>query len=330
MDSCAYVTQGWGVHDERWVAALRDCGFTVETFSRDRDGLSVEEIRGALDDTRGPVLAGPVNSMTEALVGGSRPVIGLSWGFDLLEMHDSGSDLSWMSRLNGLIVDSHANRDIARGSGIATNRVFEIPWGIDIGAFTPQGDALTPDNFDLPSTARLILSLRALDPLYRVADIIDAFALIAADHTDAHLLIGNNGHLRDELEARAVDSGVRHRIRFIGKFAESELPPLLRAAAIYVTASEVDGTSVTLLQAMACEIPVVASDTPGNRQWVAPGRAGALFTTHSTAALADRLGEMLDSPPEPIQRAAARAVVAEHADWTKNSAALGSIMRGST
>jgi len=324
-----YVTQGWGVHDERWVSALRDCGFTVETFSRDRDAMSVEEIRSALDRTHGPVLAGPLNSMTEALVSGSRPVIGLSWGFDLLEMHDSGSDLAWIKRLNGLIVDSHANREIALGSGIASGRVFEIPWGIDIGAFTPQGDALTPDTFDLTSTARLILSLRALEPIYRVADIIDAFALIAADHPDAYLLIGNNGHLRHELEARAADSGVGHRIRFIGKLAESELPPLLRAAAVYVTASEVDGTSVTLLQAMACQIPVVASDTPGNRQWVAPERAGALFTTHSTAALADRLREMLDSPPEPTQRAAARTVVVENANWTKNSAALGSIMRGS-
>ena len=318
------------MHDERWVAALRDCGFTVETFSHDRDGLSPEEIRGALDRAHGPILAGPLNSMTEALVGGSRPVIGLSWGFDLLEMHDSGSDLSWMKRLYGLIVDSHANREIAHGSGIAANRVFEIPWGIEIGAFTPQGDALTPDNFGLPSTARLILSLRALEPLYCVADIIDAFALISADHPDAYLLIGNDGHLRDELEARSADSGVGHRIRFIGKLAESELPPLLRTAAVYVTASEVDGTSVTLLQAMACEIPVVASDTPGNRQWVVPDRAGALFRTRSPAALADRLGEILKSPPEPTQRAAARAVVAEHADWTRNSTALGSIMRGST
>jgi glycosyltransferase involved in cell wall biosynthesis len=46
-----------------------------------------------------------------------------------------------------------------------------------------------------------------------------------------------------------------------------------------VSASEVDGTSVTLLQAMACGTPVVVSDIDGNRGWVTEGKTGRLFRT---------------------------------------------------
>ena len=316
------------MHDERWVAALQDCGFVVETFSRDRDGLTVARIRQALERGHGPVLAGPLDSITKEVASSSRPVVGLSWGFDLLRMHGSGADMAWMRELQGLIVDSHANRDIAVKSGVSVDQVFEIPWGIDINAFTPRGEVLDPSTFDLPASAQTILSLRALEATYRVKDIVDAFTLITHDYRDTYLLVGNDGSLRAELEAHATTSGVGDRLRFIGRFAEYDLPALLRAATVYVTASEVDGTSVTLLQAMACGTPVIASDAPGNRQWVSPDRAGRLFDTHSPESLADQLREMLDSPPGPSQRAAARDLVVEEANWSRNRAQLGSIMRG--
>jgi len=326
-ESCAYVTHNWGVHDQRWVVALEETGFAVETFSLTRDRLTPTELRVVLDRGEGSILAGPLDSVTKELTGLSRPLVGLSWGFDLINMQTSGADLSWLRLLDGLIVDSDATRDIAMRSGLQPDRIHQIPWGIDIDAFSPDGARADARDWGVPAGAKMIVSLRALEQIYRVVDIIDAFALIAAELPDTHLVVGNDGTLRDELTERAASHGLSHRTHFIGMLPESELAPLLREASVYVTASEVDGTSVTLLQAMACGTPLVASDTPGNAQWVLPGQTGSLFQTHSAESLAQELRLVLASPADTHQTVAARAAVVEHADWHRNSRKLATIMR---
>ena len=326
-EPCAYATHNWGVHDERWVATLEDAGFSVETFSLTRDRLTSAELRVTLEGGEGPVLAGPLESVTKDLTGLSRPVVGLSWGFDLMDVQTAGADMSWLRLLDGLIVDSNATRDIAIQSGLEQDRLHLIPWGIEIDAFSSDGARAGGHDLGLPSEVNLIVSLRALEPIYRVADILDAFALVAPEFPNTHLVIGNDGTLRRELTERAASHGLSHRIHFIGRLPEPDLAPLLRGARVYVSASEVDGTSVTLLQAMACGTPVVASDTPGNAQWVIPGRTGSLFQTHSAESLAQELRQVLASPADPHQIAAARAAVVEHADWHRNSRELATIMR---
>ena len=329
-EPCAYVSQTWGVHDHRWVEALVDLGFEVQVFSCEKDGSTIEQIRSELAHTQGPVLAGPLTTITRQLIGISRPLVGLSWGFDLFKLESSGEDLSWLEQLDGLIVDSTATRDIALASGLQEAKVHSIPWGIDIDVFTPQGPVMDLDEWGVPSSKSTIVSLRALEPLYRVGDIIDAFALIAADEAESHLIIGNDGTLQQQLIERVQAQGLGDRTTFIGKLPETELPELLRASSVYVTASEVDGSSVTLLQAMSCGVPVVASNTLGNGEWVVPGETGQLFTTGSpheiAAALSDALHESAHGDPQGLT-AKARDLVKERADWNRNRHTLGTIMR---
>ncbi len=109
---------------------------------------------------------------------------------------------------------------------------------------------------------------------------------------------------------------------------EVVLPGLLGAAAAYVTASEVDGSSVTLLQAMACGTAVVASNTPGNSEWVTPGTSGLLFQVADPTDLAAALGKVLDSGGGTSNKlgSSARKVVEERADWARNSNQLAHIL----
>jgi len=329
-EPCAYVSQTWGVHDHRWVEALLDSGYEVQVFSCDRDGLTIEQIRSQLAHSQSPVLAGPLTSITRPLVGISRPLVGLSWGFDLFHLQSDGTAMSWLQQLDALIVDSTATRDIALASGLEATRIHSIPWGIDIDTFTSEGPALDLHEWGVSASDTTIVSLRALEPLYRVVDIVDAFALIASDDSAVHLLIGNDGSLRQQLTEHVQARGISDRTTFMGKLPEAELPELLRASTVYVTASEVDGSSVTLLQAMSCAVPVVASATPGNAEWVIPGETGHLFTTGSphemAAALSDALHDSAHGDPQGLTTNA-RDLVKERADWNRNRRALGTIMR---
>lgn len=325
---CTYVTQGWGVHDVRWTTALRSSGFTVTDLSVTRDRLSISNLRKKLQGAYDPVLVGPLD-LAHDLIGITAPLIGLSWGFDLVEAHDRQSGLAWIAQLNGLIVDSQHTRKIALSTQIPSERVHTIPWGVDLATFTSDGPRANLTAFGVPEGAQALLSLRALEPIYRIEDIIRGFACMALKIPNAFLLVGNDGSLRAQLEDVARSLEIADRIRFIGTLPEESLPALLRSVSAYITASEVDGSSVTLLQAMACGSPVVASNIPGNAEWVTPDVTGLLFRLADPTDLAESLIKLLiSSPPATVMklRNEARKLAEEHADWSQNSAHLARIL----
>lgn len=335
---CVYATAGWGIHDERWVAALLEIGFRPFVVSLGRDATDALELREAVLSaaTVGglslPVLAGPLHSVTVALTDLPISVVGLSWGYDLSDLDRDGADLGWLTRLRGLIVDSEANRLIALAAGVEPERITFMPWGVDLAAFPFHAPWIDAFELGVPPHAPLVLSLRAHEPIYRVADIITAFAQVPRrddvheDFPDPHLIISHQGSLTGELKALVRALGVHGRTRFIGTVPETDLVPLLGRASCYVTASEVDGTSVTLLQAMACGTPVIASDTPGNRGWVEEGVTGYLFPVGDVEALTSRLIEVTARYPQEIVDRA-RAQVERDADWQANLGRLAGALR---
>lgn len=316
-----YASDTWGVHDQRWVAALESCGFAVEVFT---GGSSDHEaILNALPSAA-PVLAGPLTTVTRSLVDLPRRVVGLSWGFDIQPGHSQAADpgsLEWLCQLDALIVDSPSSSQIAQSLGVDAARIHLLPWGIDLDAFPADGPVA---DLGLPLGARVILSLRRHDHLYRTADIIEAFGQAAAADPDLVLVMGGAGPLTEQHRQRVTALGLDDRVHFTGLVDESAVAPLLRAADIYVTATETDGTSVTLLQAMACRVPVLASAIPGNEWWIEDGLTGRTFPVGDIDALA---GLMVGAGSSENCLDRARATVVERADWQANRRALSAIMR---
>ena len=327
--SCTYVTHGWGVHDERWVSALAINGFDVYSLSCGRDQVEQEDLPDAIEDYPGVVLAGPLTTIASHLVGIERPVVDLSWGFDLYALARDASKAGWLKQMKGLIVDSEATLRIARDLGVSDSKILTMPWGVDLDRFTPDPPLTETPSSGCPLDLITVLSLRALEPIYRVQDIIEAFARLARHDRRLRLVIGNDGSEKRSLVRLTQDLRITRSVSFIGHVAEANLPPILRKASIYVTASEVDGTSVTLLQAMACGTPVVASDTPGNRPCVIPGKTGHTFLTADpeslTAALSKSI-EAIESQESEAMTQAAWQRVAASADWKRNIRQLGRLM----
>jgi len=317
---CVYVSATSGIHDKRWVQALVDLGHNPAVFSLDTSS-SLDALISSVQEAAGsslPVLAGPLTTITQHLVAQAPElsVVGLSWGFDLFELLAHG-ELSWLHNLAGLVIDSEPTQLIATSAGLPLERLTFIPWGIDLPAFTPVGPTISLPTLGWGDSSRMLLSLRAHEELYRVGDILEAFDDVASTDPNVMLVIGHSGSLTATLRARVSELQLDDRVRFIGTITEAELPDWLRAAACYVTASEVDGTSVTLLQAMACETPIVASETPGNLGWIEDGKTGSTFTTGSIPSLTSALMTVLSSDTEPSS-ARARALVLEKADWSMN------------
>lgn len=319
MDPCRYVSATSGVHDERWLAALRALRFDPQALIADPvKDVGLASLREAIAGGQGPVLAGPLE-VARHLIDIHARLIGLSWGYDLHDLSSEG-DLSWLPRLDHLIVDSAATRDIAIDSGMKLVDITVLPWGIDLSEFPFRA----AEDASLPQEA-VVLSLRAHEPRYRVNEILDAVALLQTRGCEVSLTVGHSGSLTHALREQATALGIK--VEWVDTMPEGELPDLFDRVSVYVTAAEVDGTSVTLLQAMASGVPVVASDAPGNLAWVTEGVTGWVFPVGDTAALADAIQRALDDAPRTVD--AAKQRVHAEADWQRNLPRLRTAMDGS-
>lgn len=318
-EEVAYVTSGWGVHDDRWMSALDAVGFTPLAVSIDPAisnpaGIQDEVLRRVTEGMI--ILAGPLDTITRHLIGLANPVIGLSWGFDVFAL-DRASDLAWLRNLTGIIVDSPHTAALCSEAGVSPSRITLIPWGVDLDRFTPEGTRADLAGLGLSKDAQVILTARRHEPMYRVADVIAAMPAIVSKIPNVHLIVANTGSLTGDLRAQGADLGVQDRVHFIGQVSEDELADYLRSVDVYVSASEVDGSSVTLLQAMATGTRIVASNIPGNRAWLASPEAGWLFEFGQPASLARELHGALTTP-HTHRQVQARELVLQKADWKRN------------
>ena len=306
-----YASSSDGVHDRRWIAALESLGFDVDArvLAEHPDAGSLGDIAGAL-----AVVAGPLPTIARHLIPCPLPVIGVSWGYDLQQ----DEDITWLSGLYGLIVDTDHTRRIAIAAGVEPTRITTIPWGIDIERI--DGIAMKRPQGVAPGE-RIVLSARAHEPIYRVDEILRAFA--ATDASDTRLVVAHGGTLTPALRKLSTQLGID--AVFTGSISEDELIALLKSADVYVSASEIDGSSVTLLQAMACGTRVAVSDTPGNLEWVTPGQTGWVFATGDVIGLAASIASALNDAAPGIEDRA-RAEVRDRADWAANVSRLLTVL----
>ena len=166
-----------------------------------------------------------------------------------------------------------------------------------------------------------IISTRQLEPLYRVGDFIRALGKLPGIEKNEIAIIGQ-GSLLGKLRETAVRYGFEERI-FRGQYPHDELLSKLLDSDIYVSCSESDSTSVSLLEAMACGCFPVVSDIEGNREWIQDGVNGLLFKVGDTTELNNKI-ERARSDFE-LRRTAVEYnfnMIAQRAVWENNMAAV--------
>jgi len=252
-----------------------------------------------------------------ALVG-RRPLVIQCWGSDLLvsagtsELHARRARFA-LTRADLVLADARVLGEAAVRFGAPKERVHVVPWGADLARFP-----LAPF-----ATAPRIVSVRQLEPLYDVMTLIEALPAVRGAIPKATATIAGDGPERAALEARAVTLGVADSVRFAGRVPHETLGALVAEAAVYVSTSRSDSTSISLLEAMATGATPVVSDIAGNREWVDDGVNGRLFPVGNAPALARALVATLeDSSFRERARTANRARIESVGNWTANVARI--------
>jgi glycosyltransferase involved in cell wall biosynthesis len=194
-------------------------------------------------------------------------------------------------------------RALTRVDGFPGRRISVIPNGIDVERYhTGTEKPELRRRLGLDPGRRYVIHVARFHPIKDHAMLLRAFAGVASDCDDVDLLLAGDGPLRGEME-RLVDAlGLNGRMRFLG--VRSDVPVLLQAADIFTLTSISEAASLTLLEAMAAGLPIVATAVGGTPELVRDGReallvprgdhvaaATALRTVLQDPALATRLGE---------------------------------------
>lgn len=263
--------------------------------------------------------AGPIQTCAFlAALTGFRPLLTMSWGFDLMQDAERNAWWRWVTRYTlkrstFFTSDAQVTRNRAVAYGMNPDRTVVFPWGVDLKHFSPRR-----------STARrrksfLLFCNRSWEPRYGVDVLARAFVSVAARSRDASLLLLGGGSQASALRQILIRGDALDRVQFGGQVSQSDLPRWYRMADLYVSSSHIDGSSVSLMEALACGLPALVSDIPANREWVREGVNGWLFPDGDPQALAEKiLAVMRQRRKLPAVGRAALQSARERADWRTN------------
>ena len=201
-----------------------------------------------------------------------------------------------------------------RAFGVEDGRIFSLTQGVALESF-PFDPA--PDLF--ASGIRLVCTRALGSPIYDIPTILRAVAAARSDGHRVTLSLPARGERIDEFKALAREEGIAEAVTFGGGYRREQIPQIMRAHDVYVSASLSDGTSISLMEAMACGLFPVVSDIPANREWLAHEDNGLLFPTGDWQRLAELIAS-LPRRPAMVRRAieANREIVEARADQTTN------------
>jgi glycosyltransferase involved in cell wall biosynthesis len=204
----------------------------------------------------------------------------------------------------------------------ATKRIFErlidparcltVPYGVDFGpierarAELDQRAARREEG--IPDDAELVVCIGTVEPRKAQISLAQAFELIARDHPRAHLaFVGGRKEdsYSEDLEEFIEESSFGERMKLIPITPDVER--WYGIADLLVCASDVESLPRTVLEAMAWETPVLATDVFGLPELIDDGETGWLCESRDTRALADGLDSFLRTDPEERSAVAARA-----------------------
>jgi len=265
------------------------------------------------------VHAGPIQSCAFlTALAGYRPLVSMSWGYDLLMDANKSRLYGWMTRYTltrtaVMVADCQPVRDAAVRFGMAADRIIIFPWGVDLEAFRPADPGRTEDR------EFILLSTRSWESVYGVDVLAKAFIKASREREGLRLILLGSGSQAGLLRSIFLQGGVSEKVDFRGLVPQADLPRYYQMADLYVSASHVDGSSVSLMEALASGKPVLVTDLPGNREWIQPGVQGWLFPDGDVESLAKAIVKAFDRRRELRDMGrAARKLAERKADWEVN------------
>lgn len=308
----AFVAAANCPHTIKWVNALQKAGHTITLYSMPDHVDAEQEISGEVaveylkvpaaekGDTRNTIQLRGSLAGFDAVVAieiptygrlatrtGTRNLLLVTTGVDLFGVEGFFARL----RLKGIVRLSKGV--LATAPNIVTHldemyknklehKTYVVPFGVDTKLFAPKEDA--------KEEHPVFGSIKFLESYNEVDQTIDAFGKFMSEYDGkATLRIIGNGPEEAALKQKAETAGVADHVEFMGYVKNADLPAEINKMDAVVQMTMEEGFGVSAIEAMACEVPVIASDTNGAAEYILDHVTGYLVKAGNTDACADRM-----------------------------------------
>ena len=218
-------------------------------------------------------------------------------GWDVQDVDGHRRKYQWLRRAHAPLIDRYialsGNLEtyLREQIGVAATRLSRIRNGVDTGRFAPGSGRRAPDLEGFAPRGTVVIgTVGRMEAVKDQTTLVRAFIALTQTLPEPErlrLLIVGEGSLREPAQRMLEEAGLSGQAWLTG--ARDDVVALYRSMDIFVLPSLAEGICNTILEAMACGLPVVATDVGGNSELVAPGKTGALVPRSDPHAMAAAL-----------------------------------------
>ena len=254
-----------------------------------------------------------------ATLAGARPLVLNCYGSDIFVAPRKSKIVNWIVKkiLNSADAVAATSKAMAseaeRIVGNPNIKVTVTPFGVDVNLFKKDENR----NY---SERPIIGIIKYLKPEYNIPLLIKAFAIAKGKAVIKPLLhIYGSGPLKEEFVTLTKNLGISEDVTFFETIPNQEVPKALNTMDIFVNSSNVESFGVNIVEAMACELPVVATPCPGPKEVIDNGVTGVVLNDWDPNELGEELIKLVENPKlrEQYGKAGREKVLREY-DWSKN------------
>ena len=248
---------------------------------------------------------------------GFHPYIISSWGTDVMKFPNKNFVAKSILKYNFRSADllcATSNTIKEYISKVTKKEVTVVPFGVDVSVFSSKivDSLFEKDHF-------VIGSIKPLENLYNIDILIHSFALLLPKYPGIKLLIAGEGSAEEELKNLATKLNVNDAVKFVGRIPFSEISNYYNMLHVLVNISEYESFGVSVIEAMACEKPVIVTNVGGLKDLVKDDSLGLKVDVRSIEQTTDAI-ELLITDKEKYTQVAknARQYVIENYSWKNN------------
>ncbi len=234
---------------------------------------------------------------------GFHPFVVTPWGSDLFLQPER----SYIARKLANIVLKNADlitlnsislHQKAIQFGADPNRCQFVSWGVDLNLFYPSKESTLREELGL-GNAPIILSPRAVKPIYNLDVIIESIPIILNIFPDAIYLIQSyniDEIYKNKLEKRINELGINSSLRWVPFQSSVRYADYFRISNAVISIPSSNSMPITVLEALACGAPVIVTDLPSMREIIVDQVNGKIVPTRNIQALANATIDLLKNP----------------------------------
>lgn len=248
-----------------------------------------------------------------------KPYIVSVWGSDVYEFPKKNVLFSRLLKIvfkKANIVLSTSETMAEEISKYTNKEVLITPFGVNVDLFSKKHNTEFEDKNEI-----VIGTIKTLSPIYGIDTLIEAFDILVGINPDLNLKlqIAGKGTEKDRLIKMVDDKELSDKVEFLGFIVNEEVPFYLNRFDICVALSREESFGVAIVEAMACETPVVVSDAEGLKEVVEDGVCGFVVPKDNPHQAALKMDELIKNPKLKSSFGKnGRKQVLKHYDWNKN------------